>query len=63
MLSTSMERITVRQIQDPYAASIEDIACYKVRLENNGDLNVKDIHVGVPGDQFFVRVMTFLVSL
>ena len=62
-LSTSLERITVRQIRDPYAANVEEIACYKVRLENNGDLNVKDIHVGVPGDKFFVRVKTVLVSL
>ena len=63
MLYTSLERITIRQIQDPYAASIKDIACYKVHLDDNGDLNVKDIHVGVPGNQFFVHVMTILVSL
>jgi len=63
MLSTSLERITIRQIRDPYAASIEDIACYKVSLNDNGDLNVKDICIGIPGGQFFVRVMTILVSL
>jgi hypothetical protein len=63
MLSTSLERIAIRQIRDPYAASIEDIACYQVRLDDNGDLNVKDIHVGVPGDRFFVHVMAILVSL
>jgi hypothetical protein len=29
-------------------------------LDNNGDLNMKGIGVGMPGDQFVVRTMTIL---
>ncbi|KAF5375873.1 hypothetical protein D9615_008242 [Tricholomella constricta] len=48
--------ITVRQIRDPYAQSIEEIISYKVSLDHNGDLNAEDIHVvGAPRDSFVVK--------
>jgi hypothetical protein len=58
-------RITVRQTRDsdPYDANVEYIAYCKMSLESNGDLNTKGMGIGMPGDQFIVRILTIILKL
>ncbi|KAM6499098.1 hypothetical protein JOM56_004606 [Amanita muscaria] len=53
---SSMSTITVRQTRDRYVANIEYIAYCKITLESNGDLNMKGMDIGMPGDEFFVQL-------
>ncbi len=48
------DKITVRQILDPYVDDVQYIAWGEVTLESNGDLCLSKIGLGMPGDCFFV---------
>ena len=51
---SSSNRITIRQILDPYVDDVQCIAQREVTLESNGDLCMSKIGLGMPGDRFFV---------
>jgi len=61
--STS-NRITIRQILDPYVDDVQCIAQREVTLESNGDLCMSKIGLGMPGDRFFVgHTFNFLTCI
>ena len=54
---TFYDSITVRHTRDAYADDVQYFASRKVTLDNNGNLRMRRLGLGKPGDQFLARHM------
>jgi len=57
------KKIFIRQTLDPHASDVQYVASYEGTLEDNGDLRVNKIRLGIPRDQLLVRYLLIYAQL